>query len=207
MALRSYSFDNLQNETEVCEHAVPLIEQLNGALRVEFPDIEPLPFSGRIGHIDDHGTLDRLSAMATGHARGRARVRAVSAATPPQESTAQRLMKAAKQNSDVATALHYFGQPTNWFDMWTTYETIENAVWRSISKHQRPKGTRCMRPKRVLLMNQKWVSGDDLCTFTESCNYHRHGAIKSPTSQQSSTQAAACQTLAQILRSWLNSIT
>jgi hypothetical protein len=122
---------------------------------------------------------------------------------PPEPSAVQKWVKAAETSDDIARALKHFGQPTNWYDMWTTYEIIEDELWRNTPRTKRPKGKETMKPRRVLLMSRKWVSKDDLCQFSESCNYHRHSAKKLPTPNQRCTTDHAPQILARILQSWL----
>jgi hypothetical protein len=122
------------------------------------------------------------------------------AASP--ESRALKAMTAARDCDQVAIALEHFGQPTNWYDLWTAYEIIEDDLWNSTPSKMRPKPLK-KRAKRVLLMSRKWVSKDDFRKFAESCNYHRHGRRRPPTPKQSANTDEARQTLARILQSWL----
>jgi hypothetical protein len=126
-------------------------------------------------------------------------------APPPELSTAQKWIKAAESSEDIANVLWHFGQPTNWYDMWTTYEIIEDAIWRATPNQSRPKGdqTKKRKPRRVLFMCREWVSEDDFEKFAESCNYHRHGARTQPKLNQNATRGEAYVILVQILRGWL----
>lgn len=124
-------------------------------------------------------------------------------ARQPAERRALKAMTAARDYDQVATSLEYFGQPTNWYDLWTAYEIIEDDLWNSTPSKMRPKPTKKLRAKRVLLMSRRWVSEDDFRKFAESCNYHRHGRRRPPTPEQSTNIDDARQTLARILQSWL----
>ena len=190
------------------ERATGLIQHLNGALSLEM-GAEPLNFYG-VGHIDDKGGFnkhlfaelhDRVRAMDSFAAEGRDAKGNLIPPPPPEASRTQKWIKAAKGSEDIAKALSHFGQPTNWYDMWTAYEIIEEELWRNTPKTMRPKGKGTIKPWRVLVMSRKWVSKDDLYQFAESCNYHRHGTKKPPTSAQNSTRDEARSILARILRS------
>ena len=100
----------------------------------------------------------------------------------------------------MAMALMYFGEPTNWYDLWTAYEVIEDELFRTTPRGLRPKPP---EGQRALLMNRQWVSESELRRFAESSNYHRHGAKKLPPPGQSATRDEARQILAQIFRGWL----
>ncbi len=118
--LRSHSFDNLQTPDEVSLPALDLIERLNGALLVECQGA-PLIFAG-VGRVDETGQI-RFLQFAEGHAQGRSRVSPVGQALnpsgniipppPPEPSQAQRWLKAAESDENIARALKHFGQPTN----------------------------------------------------------------------------------------------
>jgi hypothetical protein len=119
---------------------------------------------------------------------------------PPAPSLAQKWLAAAGKDGDMAMALMYFGEPTNWYDLWTAYEVIEDELFRSTPRGLRPKPP---EGQRALLMNRQWVSESELRRFAESSNYHRHGAKKLPPPDQSATRDEARQILAQIFRGWL----
>jgi len=116
---------------------------------------------------------------------------------------ALKVMIAAGDDSEVATALEYFGRPTNWYDLWTAYEIIEDDLWNSTPSKMRPKPTKKLRAKRVLLMSRKWVSEADFRTFAESCNYHRHGRRRPLKPEQSANEDQARLMLAHIIQHWI----
>ncbi len=60
------------------------------------------------------------------------------ASVPPRPSVVQRLIGAAEKDDDVASALKHFGQPTNWYELWTAYEIIEDDLFLSIPRAARP---------------------------------------------------------------------
>jgi hypothetical protein len=208
-ALRSCSFDHSQSAAEVRERALPLIKWLNGALSAEM-SAEPLKFCG-VGCIDNQGRLnshffaelhDRARATDTFSAEARdANGNLIPPPSPAEASRTQKWIKAATGSGDIARALKHFGQPPNWYDMWTVYEIIEEELWHSTPQPEQPKRKGKLKPQRVLLLSRKWVSEDDLCQFAESCNYYRHGAKKP--SVQPSTKDNARQILTRILQSWL----
>jgi hypothetical protein len=109
-------------------------------------------------------------------------------------------MIAAGRSDQTALALEYFGRPNNWYDMWTAYEIIETEIFRSTPKRLRPKGDGA---KRKLLRSRNWVPKDDLRRFAESCNHHRHGAKKPPTSEENANTDQAHHILSKILQGWL----
>ena len=119
-------------------------------------------------------------------------------------SAVQKWVKAAESCEDIAIALRHFGQPTNWYDMWTTYEIIEDAIWHATPSRSRPKGDKKRKAKRVLFMSCDWVSEDDFKKFAEKLNYHRHGARAHPKPNQNASRDEARVILVQVLRSWLN---
>jgi hypothetical protein len=119
----------------------------------------------------------------------------LTSSSPPKESRTQKWIKAAEKSDDIARVLKHFGEPTNWYDMWTAYEIIEADLLL--------KGDKKTKKGRALLRSRNWVSEDDLHKFAESCNYHRHGEKKPPTPEQSSTTDEVGQILTRILQSWL----
>jgi hypothetical protein len=202
-ALRSDHFNQLQTARDVRKCAITLIEWLNGALALE-GNAEPLRLES-VGRIDSNGQIS-----FTNFAEVNSQLRGMSAAVnvavgdvpppPPEPSEAQKWVKAAEGNADIAKALKHLGQPTNWYDIWTAYEIIEDDIWDSTAESARPTGK---QPKRVLLKSKNWVSSDDLRRFAASCNYHRHGAKEQPTNYEKATPQEARQILAQIFRVWL----
>ena len=120
------------------------------------------------------------------------------------EPRALKAMAAACNDSQVAKAIEHFGQPNNWYDLWTAYEIIEDDLWNSTLRQARPKPTKKLRAKRVLLMSRKWALNNDFRKFAESCNYHRHGRKNPPTAEQSATLDEARQILARIIQSWID---
>ena len=132
LALRSRIFDNLKNATEVWPHADLLIAKLNGALRIEFPNIKTLSFSGQIGRIDDHGQLQWFS-ISSGNAEGQGLARGISAAPSPPKSHTQLLIEAAEANKLLADMLIFTGRADNWFDL---YKALEFAIKIAGSKQK-----------------------------------------------------------------------
>jgi hypothetical protein len=134
-ALRSRSFDHLQNAGEVRERAIPLIQQLNGALGVEV-NAEPLNFYG-VGRIDDQGGF-HLTVFAEAHSRARANAIATAEVRdakgnlipplPPEASSTQRWIKAAENNDDIADMLVFAGRADNWFDIYKTVELAQRLA-------------------------------------------------------------------------------
>lgn len=120
------------------------------------------------------------------------------------EPRALKAMAAACNDSQVAKAIEHFGQPNNWYDLWIAYEIIEDDLWNSTPRQARPKPTKKLRAKRVLLMSRKWALNNDFRKFAESCNYHRHGRKNPPTAEQSATLDEARQILARIIQSWID---
>jgi hypothetical protein len=102
--------------------------------------------------------------------------------------------------------LERFGRPANWYDLWTAYEIIEDALWESTPPNIRPKRSTKHRRERVLLMSRTWVSEDELHRFSESCNYHRHGEKKPPTPLESANTDEAQRILGRILKKWLEEV-
>ncbi len=213
-ALRSSTFNHCQTADEVRVSAITLIKHLNGVLKLT-RDAEPLKFDG-VSRIDEGGQI-HTAYFAEFHDRARATDSFILAEfrdaqgdlvppPPPELSVAQKWMKAAESCGDIADALRHFGQPTNWYDMWTTYEIIEDAIWNATPNQSRPKGdtTKKRKPRRVLSMSREWVSENDFEKFAESCNYHRHGARTQPKPNQNATRDEARGILVQILRGWLN---
>lgn len=209
-ALHSQSFVQARTADDVRSRALPLIAQLNGALGL-LRDTEPLKFEG-VAHVDSNGQLQIVRFAELNVLQGRsiliatAQVRDengnLTLPAPHEPSLALKWIKAAGGSTDIAKTLAHFAQTTNWLDMWTTYEFIEDDVFGRTPKAQRPKGNK-KKPKRLLLINRQWVLESDLCKFAESCNYHRHGAKKPPIPDESLTPAEARQILARILRCWL----
>jgi hypothetical protein len=141
-ALRSRYFDHLQIADEVRDRAIPLIQQLNGALGVGV-NAEPLTFDG-VGHIDDQGGFnsflfaelhDELQARDTFSAS--VEVRDANGnlipPPPPEESATQRWMRAAEEDDDIADMLAFAGRADNWFDI---YKTIELAQKLAGGQHK-----------------------------------------------------------------------
>lgn len=210
-ALRSRKFDALRTATEVRTEAETLLARLNGALRLA-GNTDPLTF-GDVGYIENDGSIHfttfaearlQLEAMVlVGAAEVRNPDGSLSPSPPPAPSLAQKWLSAAEKDDDLARVLKYFGAPTNWYDMWTAYEIIEDELFCSTPRGLRPKPRKGMKPKRALLMSRQWVLESEFTRFAESCNYHRHGAKKAPTPDQSATREEARQVLAQIFRGWL----
>jgi len=206
--LRSSVFDNLQDATDVLENATGLVAWLNGALSLAV-GAEPLAIRD-VGKIGSDGSIGFFN-FARANLAGRGMMLAASGvignpnvAPVPAPSWVQKLMSAAENDDDVARVLKHFGQPTNWYDLWTTYEIIEDEVSQSTPRGMRPPRIKGIKPKRALMMSRKWISDSDLEKFADSCNYHRHGARKPPTPSESATPNEARQVLAQILRNWLS---
>jgi hypothetical protein len=195
----------MNDAAAVIERARTLVAWLNGALGV-VGGTELLAIRD-VGRIDNDGSIGFFN-FASANIAGRGNMLAgaavagnpnvATAPVPARPSFVQRLMGAAEKDDDVASALKHFGQPTNWYDLWTAYEIIEDDLFQSTLQ-----GTKVISSKRALMMSRKWVPQSDLKRFAQSCNYHRHGARKPPTPDQSATRVEARQILAQILRSWL----
>ena len=212
LVLRSSTFTHCKTADEVGVCAITLINYLNGSLRLTH-GAEPLKFDG-VSRIDEGGQI-HTTYFAELHEQIRAtdsfsiEVRDAQGdlvpPPPPEMSVEQKWINAAKRSEDIAVALRHFGQPTNWYDMWTTFEVIEDSIWQATPNQSRPKKdkTKNSKPRRVLFMSREWVSKDDFEKFSESCNYHRHGARQQPQPNQNATPDVACAILVQILRGWL----
>jgi hypothetical protein len=135
--LRSSLFDGLADAVEVSGRAIPLIDQLNGALTVHGAD-QPLSLRG-VGMFGENGSF---SATVLAEAN----IRAVAAATvlvtaevrnaagdlvppaPPQVSDVQRWAKAAEDNDDIADLLRYSGRTGDWVEIYKAIEMAETLV-------------------------------------------------------------------------------
>jgi hypothetical protein len=173
-ALRSRSFDDLRSADEVRKRAIPLIQQLNGALGVE-ARAEPLNFNA-VGHIDDYGEINlhvfgELNArirpfelIATGEigeirdADGN-----LISPAPPQPSNAQRWIAAAAENDQIADMLVFAGRADNWFDVYKATELAEKLAG---GEH---------RLRKLL-----GASAGEYNRMQRTANFHRHARVKNP---------------------------
>jgi len=180
-ALRSHTFDDAQSADEVRERAIPLIEQLNGALRV-LEGAEPLTFQG-VGRIDDQGgfhvtvfagtgNIQLRGAMVTATGEVRDAKGNLIPPPPPSPSAAQRWAEAAEKDDDIADMLVFAGRADNWFDI---YKAIELAERLSGGQHELPK-----------------LLGDataECKNIRETANYYRHARTYRPETLTNLTQA------------------
>jgi hypothetical protein len=136
LVLRSYRFDGLQSADEVRKRAIPLIQQLNGALGVAI-SAEPLSFDG-VGCIDDQGEVhlhffaelnEQLHGfMVTATAEVRDSDGNLIPPAPPQPSNAQKWIGAAEKNNQIADMLVFAGRADNWFDIYKAVEIAEKLA-------------------------------------------------------------------------------
>lgn len=134
-ALRSRSFDHLQSANEFRTRALTLIAQLNGALGVR-DDTEQLNIQG-VGRIDNDGQV-HFTVFAEINERGRATATADAEVRdargnlvpppPPEPSAAQKWIKAAEENDDIADMLVFAGRSDNWFDIYKTVELAQKLA-------------------------------------------------------------------------------
>jgi hypothetical protein len=182
-----------------------LVAQMNGAAKL--CGGQPLQMA-RLWFVRAGGKPQPVKDVSASMASPIAIMTAIGAPTTAAPASPDRraltAMTAARDCDQVASALQHFSQPTNWYDLWTAYEIIEEELWRNTPKIQRPKGKEKLKPRRVLLISRKWVSTDDLQKFAASCNYHRHGAKKPPTPEQNANTYEARQILARILQNWID---
>jgi hypothetical protein len=157
-ALRSRTFDHLQNAEEVRSRAIALLALLNGVMGVS-GNTEPLTLDS-VGQIDDEGRI-RLTFFAELHERLRATVTATAEVRdaqgnlvpPPQPepSAAQTWTKKAEGNETVADMLVFAGRADNWFDIFKTIEAAEDLVGgeRELQKVLGSSGQAFKRMKRT----------------------------------------------------------
>jgi hypothetical protein len=167
-ALRSRSFENLQNAAEVRERAIPLIQRLNGALGVEV-SAEALTLNS-VGRIDDQGGI-QFAVFAEVHLRGRTMATAegrdakgnVIPPPLPNASVVQKWIAAAEEHEDIADLLVFAGRADNWFDIYKTLELAETLAGG--------------QPKlRTLLGDAR----DEYERMRRTANCYRHASYSSP---------------------------
>lgn len=202
--VHSQRLDDLP-DTAAHATAKRLVAQMNGAAKL--CGGQPLQMA-RLWFVRAGGKPQPVKDVSASMASPIAIMTAIGAPTTAAPASPDRraltAMTAARDCDQVASALQHFSQPTNWYDLWTAYEIIEEELWRNTPKIQRPKGKEKLKPRRVLLISRKWVSTDDLQKFAASCNYHRHGAKKPPTPEQNANTYEARQILARILQNWID---
>ena len=132
-ALRSRSFDHAQSAGEVRERAVPLIQQLNGALSV-LVGAEPLTFQA-VGRIADKGKIGLTPFPKPGKItiRGGTAINSLEMKDAKEPSAAQRWIEAAEKDDFKADMLVFAGRADNWYDI---YKTIELAECLYGSEHK-----------------------------------------------------------------------
>jgi hypothetical protein len=135
MVLRSAAFCGSETADEVRLRALPMISQLNGALAAA-SGAEPLRFQW-VGHILEGGTTD-VTIFAAGAGTVRSKLIAHGEVLnpsgsppfplPPCPSMAQRWIKIADDNDDVADLLSFTGRADNWFDIYKALEVAERLA-------------------------------------------------------------------------------
>lgn len=172
-ALRSRQFDTLSDADDVRQRAIPLIEQLNGALAVT-ARAERVTLNG-VGRIDEQGEchLTVFASLATG--LGRARVTAFATIEirdqagnlvpppPPEPSDPQKWIRLAGQSDIVADMLVFAGRGDNWFDIYKCIELAEKLVG---GQHK----------LRTLLGS----SAQQFKQMRKTANFHRHARGERP---------------------------
>jgi hypothetical protein len=135
LVLRSSGFDKLGAANDVRQHALTMIGRLNGAFSAT-SGAKPLTFKG-VGCFNELGQV-HFTVFAELHDRVRvtdsftAEVRDANGnlipPPPPQPSAAQRWIKAAEDNDDIADLLVFAGRADNWFDIYKAVEMAERLV-------------------------------------------------------------------------------
>jgi hypothetical protein len=162
--LRSQSFASARVADEVRARALPLIEQLNGALNV-VAGAEPLSFQSVV-KTDDKGSLS-FSVYMEDQIHVRSEVVAVAEVRDangnlvppptPEPSMAQRWIEASETNDEIADLLIFAGRTDSWFDI---YKAIELAERLSGSKDK--------------LHKLLGASGAEYKRMRETANFYRH---------------------------------
>ena len=194
-------------DTEADGKARALLAEMNGTIRL---------FGGKPGRMvwlwfvregGEPEPMKLVFAQATLAAESLATIIAGAAgeSAPAPERRGLKALNVAARCEAAAAALDHFGRPSNWYDLWTAYEIVEDDLWNSTPVKTRPKANRKkqLSPRRVLLRDRGWVSEGDLTKFTESCNYHRHGKRRKLTAERSANTDEARRILEPILRAWL----
>ena len=162
---RSAAFDALTSEDEVRDHAVALIERLNGALALS-EGTRQVAFGG-VARIEPNGIVHR-TMIAEGAAycirggKARAVVTAIGPdgkpiVSPPSPSEAQRWSLLAERDELLDDALIYFGRADDWFDIYKCIECLEG----------RAGGEKALRACQ-------WISGNKFDLLRRSANAARH---------------------------------
>lgn len=156
--LSSDKFQYCANEDEVMEASIPLLRKLNALAEIErnCGPVDVLTVAKR----DASGRIVRQIAAAVGRAQGRSFVFGVAApggikVSPPQPSFAQ--VALANASDELSEALEHFSRASNWYDLYKTFEAIENIC-----------GDRSTIPARCK------VAKGDVTTCARNINFHRH---------------------------------
>ena len=133
--LRSAAFCDSETAEETRLRALPIISQLNGALAAVCR-AEPLNLKW-IGRIREDGRVD-VTNFAVGTATGRSKMTAHAEVRgpsgnlvpppPPEPSVAQRWLRMADENDDIADLLTFVGRADNWFDIYKALEVAERLA-------------------------------------------------------------------------------
>jgi hypothetical protein len=192
VVLRSSEFGSFSSADEVAERAVPLLENLNGAMQIT-RSTRPVRFEGIIS-FDPSGRLHRTIRAAVGGVEARGRAAAMGVAlgpdgeviSPPRPrpSEAQEWATLGESHDLLADALIYYSRD-EWFDIYKAVECLEDWVADGEGG----------------LRNRNWISSTKLKELKQTANSlrHRRGGKHKP-SKDVLTKGEARQLLATLIR-------
>lgn len=134
LLLRSQSWFELQEASEVIEDAGRILDRVHGAMLLLDPAAQPLSVAG-ICRLDANGDRAPIIFAATGHVKlSMGRVRALGSVMsggmivdPPPPNWRAWLL-AAETNDDIAQLLIHLTRLSNWADLYMCAECIERVA-------------------------------------------------------------------------------
>jgi hypothetical protein len=203
-------FTSQEQSGDVLKAAQGVLPTLIGLSKVRLGKHLAIKVDGRVVWIADDGTRNAYVMITTPLTiRARSRVTAALSNEPgkppptPPPNPNEALLKLARTDPLVATALRYFSEPEQrWYNLYKVLDTIETDV-----------AARTNVKREDAIPNQGWATGTVLGNFTANANHAgvhgddaRHGILSGrPLSPNKVIALAEAEALMRhILNEWLN---
>lgn len=130
--LKSRLFNPLTDGNDVLDRAEELVLRINGALKIQFSDFQPIHHTRnlvKLGADGSRGTVVVIEAAKLTVSGGR--VSAITSGgmeSEPSPSDAEKWLELSVDNDHVADTLMYVSREPNWFDLYKLFEVIRSAT-------------------------------------------------------------------------------